>query len=160
MALSAKMIDAKEAKVAYEKIETRCSIETRLALSKPPECPDYLSPIAREEWERMTKLYFELNDAKILSTLDYGALAMYCEAWSQWRDNQKIYKKLSRKKTRTSEENNILDKAIRIMNRQCEITCKLASQLCLTPMGRAKMGLLLYKPIKDEEEQALEDLGL
>ncbi|MEO1896163.1 MAG: phage terminase small subunit P27 family [Methylococcales bacterium] len=44
--------------------------------------PDYLTPVASDYWDR---IYPDLSDAKIISTLDYDALAMLCESYAYYR---------------------------------------------------------------------------
>lgn len=43
-----------------------------------PECPKHLTGEARKEWDRVTH---ELYDLGILTKIDRGALAAYCQAW-------------------------------------------------------------------------------
>src|SRR5262245_49589643 len=43
-----------------------------------PQMPEFLSPIAQEKWNELVPL---LVEARILTPLDRGALAVVCEAW-------------------------------------------------------------------------------
>jgi P27 family predicted phage terminase small subunit len=45
-----------------------------------PRCPDWLSPLARKEWRRTTR---ELAKVGLMTRLDLGLLAAYCEAMAQ-----------------------------------------------------------------------------
>lgn len=46
-----------------------------------PGCPSHLLPEARKEWRRITP---ELERYGLISKLDRGALALYCQAWARW----------------------------------------------------------------------------
>lgn len=46
-----------------------------------PNLPAHLSDEAKEEWKRVGKL---LADLGLVSELDRGALAGYCQAWGRW----------------------------------------------------------------------------
>jgi P27 family predicted phage terminase small subunit len=46
-----------------------------------PGCPPHLLPEARKEWRRITP---ELERYGLISKLDRGALALYCQAWARW----------------------------------------------------------------------------
>jgi P27 family predicted phage terminase small subunit len=46
-----------------------------------PGCPPHLLPEARKEWRRITP---ELQRYGLISKLDRGALALYCQAWARW----------------------------------------------------------------------------
>ncbi len=48
---------------------------------KIPGCPAHLLPEARKEWRRITP---ELQRYGLISKLDRGALALYCQAWARW----------------------------------------------------------------------------
>ncbi|MCE7982531.1 MAG: phage terminase small subunit P27 family [Caldilinea sp. CFX5] len=49
--------------------------------AKRPSCPKHLTGEAKKEWNRTSKLLFELG---LLTELDRAALAAYCQAWAQW----------------------------------------------------------------------------
>ncbi len=46
-----------------------------------PECPEHLDEVAREEWARIVP---QLDALGVLSRTDGSALALYCDAFSQW----------------------------------------------------------------------------
>lgn len=52
--------------------------QPELAIPKPP---DHLDELALAEWERLTP---ELHRLGLVSRIDRGALACYCNAWSRW----------------------------------------------------------------------------
>lgn len=46
-----------------------------------PQCPSELSPRAKKEWRRISKI---LIQAKILTPADRAALSSYCQYWAIW----------------------------------------------------------------------------
>lgn len=46
-----------------------------------PRCPSHLSAEAKREWHRLVKV---LHKAGLLTKVDRGALALYCQAWGRW----------------------------------------------------------------------------
>ena len=46
-----------------------------------PTCPKHLSPTAKVEWRRVTR---ELAHLGLVTRVDRGVLATYCEAWARW----------------------------------------------------------------------------
>jgi P27 family predicted phage terminase small subunit len=51
------------------------------AVAGVPECPEHLDDDARAEWFRILP---ELQQLGVLSRTDGAALALYCDAYSQW----------------------------------------------------------------------------
>lgn len=54
--------------------------------SKIPDCPDFLTPEAGEEWKRLAKQLFSLG---LISDLDRVAFAAYCQNWARYVDAEK-----------------------------------------------------------------------
>lgn len=46
-----------------------------------PECPAVLTQAARTEWNRIIK---DLATMGVVSRIDRGQLAVYCQAWADW----------------------------------------------------------------------------
>lgn len=46
-----------------------------------PRCPDHLQGEARKEWTRIGR---KLLAHKMVTEIDGGALALYCQAWARW----------------------------------------------------------------------------
>jgi P27 family predicted phage terminase small subunit len=55
-----------------------------------PACPFHLSGDAKKEWERVAPL---LENLRLLSDIDRGALALYCQAWGRWVEAEEALKK-------------------------------------------------------------------
>lgn len=120
--------------------ETKERIENNLITKSELKCPKYLSVEAKKEWRRTMKLYKEMN-ADILSDLDEMTLIIYCEATAIYKKAQETWVKHQAVATTDSRSQAILDKVFKTMEKQAQIIAKCASDLCLTPVGRAKMGV-------------------
>lgn len=118
--------------------------------------PSELSEEAKREWRRLVKLYRQLEQP-VLNDLDLSILAAYCESVAIYRKAQADYQsppwngqlvgKLPG--SNTISENPYL----RIMTREGQSMAKYAEQLCLSPVGRARMGLAKAK--QDQRQDAL-----
>lgn len=104
------------------------------------KCPTYLTEQAKKEWRRTMRLYNQM-EASILCDLDIAALVMYCEAWAIYKAAQEKWVQLGTVVSTNPAAQAVIDQTIETMNRQTAVICKLAEQLCLTPVGRAKMGM-------------------
>lgn len=52
-----------------------------------PEAPDFLSDVAREEWDRLVP---ELVELGLISQLSRATIAAYCQAYGRWRLAEEI----------------------------------------------------------------------
>lgn len=118
----------------------------RRAENEPGMCeetfvpPDDLTKGALKEWNRVVRLYRQL-DRRVLNDLDQSLLASYCESVAIYKDAQKKYKKLPLVDEDSGKENPYL----KVMWREGANIAKYAEQLCLSPVGRARMGVLAAK---------------
>jgi P27 family predicted phage terminase small subunit len=55
-----------------------------------PDCPDYLDDVAKAKWPELCRL---LADAELLNNVGRDVMAMYCSAFSQWREAADMVKK-------------------------------------------------------------------
>jgi P27 family predicted phage terminase small subunit len=51
-----------------------------------PRCPAHLSPEAKAEWKRVSKMLHRLG---LLTEMDTTALALYCQTYSRWVEAEK-----------------------------------------------------------------------
>jgi len=49
---------------------------------KLPPCPDYLDPVAADEWSRIVKIFADKN---VLRATDFGVVTLYCHMFSKMR---------------------------------------------------------------------------
>lgn len=152
--IPASLIDPAEHKKAKEEIEARRDMEDALTTTSKLSCPKYLSDSAKKEWRRVIKLYKGL-DVDILCDLDISALVIYCEAWAVYRKAQETWAKVKQVVAANPEAQRILDKCFVLMEKQSKIINNMSEQLCLTPVGRARMGMMAKR---ENESSAIEDL--
>lgn len=120
--------------------ETQARIEQNLQTKATLRAPTQLSAEAKKEWRRVMKLYKEM-DADILSNLDEMTLIIYCEAVAIYKKAQELWINYQAVVTTDPRSQTIIDKTFKTMEKQSQIIAKCASDLCLTPVGRARMGI-------------------
>lgn len=140
----ASLINPADHKRSKEEIESRASIEAGLKTTSLLKCPGYLSDGAKKEWRRVMKLYNKM-DSDILCDLDRTAMIAYCEAVSMYNKAQETWVKYGEIVVSDSNTQKELDKCRLIMKEQTKIITSLSEQLCLTPVGRARMGVMAGK---------------
>ena len=107
--------------------------------AKIPPCPAFLSKPAKAEWSRIAK---DLQSLGLLCELDRAELAIYCQAWGDW--------KLAREKiTELGDDGFVeitpsgykqLSSWMQIANRAEERMRKAGSNFGLNPAARASLG--------------------
>ncbi len=50
-----------------------------------PNCPEWLLPEAKKEWERLADL---MNQIGVLTEVDMAAFAAYCQSYARWKEAQ------------------------------------------------------------------------
>lgn len=120
---------------------------------KPPRG---LSPEAKKEWRRVVKLYRQL-DQEVINDLDVNLLAAYCENVAIFQKAETAYQGEKLAKFDYDGMKWIENPYIRIMDGAAKNIMKAAEQLCMSPVGRARMGVLAAKKQKaaDPMEQYL-----
>lgn len=111
--------------------------------------PSDLSKGALKEWRRVVRLYRQL-DRRVLNDLDQTTLAAYCESTAVYKDAQNKYQSLPLVDPDSGKENPYL----KIMWREGANIAKYAEQLCLSPVGRARMGVLAAKREMESDSTA------
>lgn len=152
--IPASLLDPAEHKKSKDEIESRQKIEQSLKTSSKLTCPKYLSIAAKKEWRRVIKLYRGL-DVDVLCDLDISALVIYCEAWSIYKQAQSVWAKyIENLQSNPETKTRMPEKYFTIMKEQSKIINSVSEQLCLTPVGRARMGMMK----KDSDESDVEAL--
>ncbi len=137
--LPAQLIDKDKHKRGDE-VDKRLDFEEKLQVSNVLQPPEYLTKYAKEEWERLIRLYQEM-EINILSDLDQQALIIYCEATAIYRKAHSVWAKAQSVVSSNEDAQKIIDKTFRTMQTQSQIISKYSEQLALTPVGRARMGV-------------------
>lgn len=143
----------KSLKKSNAELEQRQNVEKSMTVVDKLSCPKDMTKDAQKIWKGLMKLYKQM-DAKILCDLDKHSLRMYCETYALYLKTQQQVEYLS------GSSESFLDKdfqnLIKTMNKQCEVCTNLAEKLCLTPIGRARMGVAVAK-FGLKEEKSLDD---
>ncbi|MDY0386959.1 MAG: phage terminase small subunit P27 family [Methanolobus sp.] len=148
----AMIVDSEKHKKSKQEIERRKEVERKLKTSGFLRCPSKLSPVAKKEWKRVIKLYREM-ESNILSDLDKTALTIYCEAYAIYSKAHEVWSKYQQIVSTNEEAQKIIDKTFKTMQSQSQVIYRFSEQLCLTPVGRARMGMA-----KKQEPSLLERL--
>jgi phage terminase small subunit len=94
----------------------------------------------KKEYRKFVKIYRDL-DTNILSDLDVPTLAQYCEALVIYQEALETYNLYHH------------EDDLKTMERQSKLMSSLSGDLCITPVARARMGILTVK----RESQRHED---
>lgn len=100
-----------------------------------PPCPPELSPLARQEWERLS---VELAKLNLITHLDRGALAAYCGAYALWADAMEQVQKFGTM-VKSPTGYPIQSPYLAIANRQAEIMLRVAAEFGFTPASRSRI---------------------
>jgi P27 family predicted phage terminase small subunit len=143
------LVDKQVFKKNSQELEAREESWNKLQTTKILKVPKYLTDEAKKEWRRVMKLYNQM-EADILSDLDQQALIMYCEATAIYKKAQEQWAKLNQVATPNPDGQRLIDNILKTMERQSKIISSLSEQLCLTPVGRARMGMNATKIEEDD----------
>ena len=100
-----------------------------------PACPACLGDEARKEWRRLAK---ELAGLGLLSGLDRGMLAAYCQAHALWVE---AVSSIGRYGTMVKSPNGypMQSPYVAVANKQVEIMVRIASEFGMTPSSRTRI---------------------
>ena len=100
-----------------------------------PRCPAHLSHVARKEWRRLAKPLFDMG---VLSTVDRGALAAYCQSYARWVEAEEQLKKtpaLLKTPSGYVQQSPWLS----VANKQLELMGRYMVELGITPSSRSRV---------------------
>ena len=126
-------------KLTQEELDARAAYEV-FGCDTDLTPPDELSSEGVIEWNRIIGLYAQL-DRNILNNLDRTVLSAYCESVAIYQKAQREYQKGSLV-LKDAKGRIIENPYLAIMRKEAANIAKLAEQLCLSPVGRARMGVL------------------
>ena len=108
--------------------------EPRPATRIPP-CPSCLGDEARKEWQRLAK---ELAELGLLTGLDRGLLAAYCQAHALWVE---AVSSIERYGTMVKSPNGypMQSPYVAVANKQVDIMVRIAAELGMTPSSRTRI---------------------
>ncbi|MEB8385612.1 phage terminase small subunit P27 family [Rhodobacteraceae bacterium KMM 6894] len=108
-----------------------------------PEAPDHLTDAARNEWDRVV---VDLVALGILTDLDRGALAVYCQAYGRWRAAETALARMAARDTmtdgliiKTKSGNLIQNPLVGAANKAMADMVRYAAEFGLTPSARTRV---------------------
>jgi P27 family predicted phage terminase small subunit len=103
--------------------------------SRVPRCPACLGEEARKEWRRLVR---ELAGVGLLTGLDRGLLAAYCQAHALWVE---AVSSIARYGTMVKSPNGypMQSPYVAVANKQVEIMVRIASEFGMTPSSRTRI---------------------
>jgi P27 family predicted phage terminase small subunit len=118
---------------------------------RTPACPGALGPEAKKEWQRLAK---ELAALGLLTRIDRGMLAAYCQAHALW---QEAVQAIERYGTMVKSPNGFPMQSpyVALANKQVDIMVRLAAEFGMTPSSRTRIRTA-ERPPDDPFEDFLE----
>jgi len=108
-----------------------------------PEAPDHLTPAARLEWDRVIEQTVTMG---IMTELDRGALAAYCQAYGRWVSAETALAGMADRDAvthgliiRTKAGNAIQNPLVGAANKAMADMVRYAAEFGLTPSARARV---------------------
>ena len=135
---------------------SNCMPQNELIISLPPVFdlplapPAYLDHYAADEWQRTWKLLWE---AGIMTSIDIGALAIYCQAYARWRRAEEAIQEIAMEDPEngglvlvTTNGNIVQNPLVGIANTSMRDAIRYGAEFGLTPSSRARLGIVATKP--------------
>jgi len=105
--------------------------------SKIPQCPDWLEPEAKAEWNRRGKQLLALG---ILTEVDEVAFAGYCQAYARWREAEEFISQHGCiVKTPSGYWQQVPQVAI--ANKSLMVVIRFCEQFGMTPSSRSRLAV-------------------
>ena len=127
--------------------------------------PEHLDPLAREEWKRLTPKLLALG---LISDIDKGTIAAYCQSYSRWVDAEMNIQRFG-SVVKTPKGYPVQSPYLAIANRAIADMRKCAIEFGMTPAARSRISVnprenpdadlhtLLSGPLlTDEEKQRIQ----
>ncbi len=103
--------------------------------ARAPACPAALGPEARKEWQRLARQLFALG---LLTRIDRGQLAAYCQAHALWTE---AVQAIERYGTMVKSPNGypMQSPYVALANKQVDIMTRIAAEFGMTPSSRTRI---------------------
>ena len=101
-----------------------------------PKCPRHLNAAAKVEWKRIAKTLHKLG---LLTEIDGGQLALYCQAWGRWVEAEAALKKNGTviKSPKTGWQ--VKSPYLMVANKAMEQMQRALSEFGMSPASRARV---------------------
>lgn len=124
---------------------------------KAPECPSWLEPEAKLEWERMAEI---MEGIGILTEIDMTSFAGYCQAYARWKEAEEF---LSKHGTIFKTPSGYIQQVPQVSIAQTYLKAMkdFASQFGLTPAARTRIQVNMEKSAESDDpmERMLRSVG-
>ena len=107
-----------------------------------PSCPSWLSKMAKQEWNRVSK---ELGMLGLLTGVDRATFAAYCDAYSTWYEANEELKDRKSLFFKTNTGYWQQHPAVGVKHTAMKIMLSFAVEFGMTPSSRARIGVDLSK---------------
>lgn len=154
------LIDLTKNHITAAEIEGRKANTPSSGQKNKLKCPSGMSEAGAKEWRRIVKLYKEAEKNSgfdFVDDLDESLLASYCESYAVWKGAQRDYQTLPL--VQIVDGKYIENPYLIVMDREVKKMVSLADKLCLSPVGRAKLGLARTKAQAQVEDPMAALLG-
>ena len=101
-----------------------------------PKCPRHLNDAAKVEWKRIAKTLHKLG---LLTEIDGGQLALYCQAWGRWIEAEDELKKHSTIVKAPNSGWPIQSPYLAVANKAMEQMQRALSEFGMSPASRARV---------------------
>jgi P27 family predicted phage terminase small subunit len=108
-----------------------------------PAPPEFLTPAAKDEWWRIAA---ELHRCKLLTPLDVGVFAVYCQSYADWVEAKQELAKAAAAEPEThgllvkgSHDQLMANPLLRVITSCASRMMDAATQLGLTPASRSRI---------------------
>lgn len=98
-----------------------------------PQAPTHLNKAGRAEWRRVAR---RLHNAGVLTYVDRGVLAVYCQAYGRWAEAE-VELRQRGEVIETTNGNLVQSPWLQIANKAMEQMIRAARELGLTPASRS-----------------------
>jgi len=115
-----------------------------------PDCPSWLLPLAKEEWERLCE---KLSQMGVLTEVDRAAFAAYCQSYARWKEAQDHINS----EGATYETENGMQRPnpwVAICNTEQRLMMQAASEFGLTPSARSRIMAATAKDESADDDMA------
>ena len=102
-----------------------------------PDPPEVLSEDARIEWDRLAT---ELDDLGLLTAIDMALLALYCQAFGDWKDARRQIEATGMV-VRAPSGYPMVNPYVTIANKAIEQMRTLATEFGMTPASRSRISV-------------------
>lgn len=118
---------------------------------KAPACPKWLDAEARKEWRRLAKVLEEMG---VLTQLDMGVFATYCNAYARWKEADEF---ISQHGTVIKTPSGYVQQLpqVSIAQTYAKLMNRCAEQMGLTPSSRSRIIAADNGDPDDEMEELL-----